>query len=82
MVVDVDVENTVFCGIAGTTAYLTEVRYQSTTLDDGHTIDTTSCVEEDSVGPVDEPYIVTDTGPFECATYFDWNGPSTILNYE
>jgi hypothetical protein len=80
LVVDVNHTKTV---CTNTAAFLHHVDYTATSVDDGDTIDTSSCVETGSLslyGGTD--YSATDNGAFECAFDCSAAGPTLTLYYQ
>ena len=63
--------------------FLNQVTYTADTIDDGHVIDTSGCLEGASVVWV-SPVVVqaTDSGPFECASSCNNTGASLTLTYQ
>lgn len=77
LLVDLDLDD----GSLGN-VFLYSVSYATGTLDDGDTLNTTSCAEVAAVSPAGGAS-TTDSGPFECAySCASASGPATTIGYE
>jgi hypothetical protein len=66
----------------GAPRFLYKVEYSTGTLDDGDTINATSCTEVSAVSPYGGAS-ATDFGPFECSfSCATASGPSTTISYQ
>jgi hypothetical protein len=71
-----------FCGLPATDGYLSQVAYQTTSVDDGNIVDPLYCTEGAAVSPTSQTFSVTDSGVFECTfSCAAASGPSVELTY-
>jgi hypothetical protein len=70
------------CGVTNIPYNLQRVEYDTTTVDDGDTVNFGTCREVSAVSPTSQDWSATDTGGFECAFSCAASGPSVTITYE
>jgi hypothetical protein len=83
LIVDLYTNHAFSCGAGVQNAALVDVDFETTSVDDGDTIDTSSCEEDASVSPTSQIFSATDAGPFECGFSCPAaTGTSVTLTYQ
>jgi hypothetical protein len=83
LIVDLNNNHGFVCGATAMNARLVDVDFETTSVDDGDTIDTGNCSEDVAVSPTSQVFSATDAGPFECGfTCPAATGTSVTLTYQ
>lgn len=82
LIVDILHTQQPLCGGGNPNAYLSDVAYATTVVDDGNLIDESDCSEGTSVSPTSQTFSTNDSGVFECSfDCDDASGPSITITY-